>query len=243
MTGISVVILGVTLLLAMFARRHWLAVYHANSKTAPQEGLTGAQVARRILSGAGLEDVEVCEFRGMVPDHYDPSRRKVFLATRNYNGRSAAAVGVAAHEAAHALQHNDSFTPLSLRMSAVKLTQVASGLVLVGVGVALAARVLDARTGLMLVALGWGMIMVFNLTTLPVEFDASNRAKRALKKQRLVRNRKESEAVGRVLNASVLTFVGAILTSIPYLLYHLVPFFGRKPVVDDREAGKRENGG
>jgi Zn-dependent membrane protease YugP len=185
-------------------------------------------VAARVLEAGGAGDVEVKALRSSLPDHYDATRRCVFLGEANYAGTDLAAAAVAAHEAAHALQHRDSFTPLSLRLSALKLSQVASGLVLLASAAGAAAHWFPLSYGLAFTGLAWAAILAFNLGTLPVEFDASRRARALLKAQRLPPDRAGGEELGRLLWAAALLGVGAVAGSLPFLAYSLLPFMGKK---------------
>ena len=134
-------------------------------------GMTGAQAAEQILRQAGIHDVTVVPYEGMLSDHYDPVNKKLALSEGVYNSRSVAALGVAAHEAGHALQHAQAYAPLAWRMSAVKVTSFASGAMMFLPIVFSLMGLL--KLGLMFMVVGMTIIMLFNLITLPVEFDAS----------------------------------------------------------------------
>ncbi len=223
-------ILAATLIIGIFARRRFRAVYARHQLTPAACKLTGAEVARKILASGGLEDeVAVVEHRGMLMDHYDASRKRLVLSQPTYSGSSRSAMAIAAHEAAHALQHQDSFTPLSLRLSAVKMCQVLGGLMLILTVLGFLFRVLNSRTAMILLAATWGGLMIFNILTLPVEFEASRRAKKLLKKLRLIKDSEESDAVSKVLGAAPFMYVGALIGSVPFLVYNALPFLGRTP--------------
>jgi Zn-dependent membrane protease YugP len=181
-------------------------------------GLTGAQAAREILDRAGLTDVPVAEVAGHLSDHYDPTKRALFLSSDNYHGDSIAAVGVAAHEAGHALQHQAAYAMLNLRMTLVPITQFASSaymiILLAGVFLGMMKVVLPLIVGI------FAIITFFQLVTLPVEYDASARAKEQLFRLGLVREN-EREGVAKVLNAAALTYVAALISSVLTLLYYL----------------------
>jgi len=196
------------------------SAYGQFSRVGLYSGLTGAEAAREILDRAGLHDVPVREVGGHLTDHYDPTKRALCLSSDNFHGRSIAAVGVAAHEAGHALQHQVSYAPLNLRMALVPVTQFASyawvGVIILGLllGGALSAKLIWLAIGI------FSVMMFFQLITLPVEFDASKRAKEQLLSMGLVRGN-ESEGVSKVLNAAALTYVAALVSSVMTLLYYL----------------------
>lgn len=184
-------------------------------------GLTGAQAASQILRQAGIHDVEVVPYEGMLSDHYDPVHKRLALSEGVYNSRSVAALGVAAHEAGHALQHAQAYAPLTWRMSAVKITSFASGAMMF---LPIVFSLLGHMTlGLTIMCVGMAIMMLFNLITLPVEFDASNRAKAILTRSGIIRQGDEERGVNEVLNAAGLTYVAAFVTSLAYLLYYLLP--------------------
>jgi Zn-dependent membrane protease YugP len=205
------------LLLGIYAQIKLSAAYSKYLEVNTHSGLTGAQAAREILDRAGLTNVPVGEIPGHLTDHYDPSKRELLLSSENYHGRSISAVGVAAHEAGHALQQQASYALFNFRMWLVPATQVASVayavLFLVGIFLAgpLFAKVIGIIIGL------FAVTTLFQLITLPVEFDASRRAKEQLVKLGLVQG-DESVAIAKVLNAAALTYVAALVTSVLTLL-------------------------
>jgi Zn-dependent membrane protease YugP len=206
------------LLLGGYAQIKLSSTYRKYSRVGVQSGLSGAEAAREILDGAGLANVPVREVRGHLTDHYDPTKRALFLSSDNYHGTSLAAVGVAAHEAGHALQHQAAYAPLNLRMAIVPITQLASSAYL-------PILVLGAFMGLLskvvwvIVAI-FAVIALFQLITLPVEYDASRRAKEQLLRMGIVQNH-ERGAVSSVLNAAAMTYVAAMVSAMLTLLYWL----------------------
>src|SRR5206468_6997312 len=208
------------LILGIYAQIKLSANYNKYLEVGTESGRSGAEAARIILDGAGLQDVPVQEIGGHLTDHYDPMKKALFLSSENYHGRSVAAVGVAAHETGHALQHQAAYAPLNLRMMMVPATQFANyawiGLVIFGVilGGAFFAKFIWAAVGIFTV------ITLFQLVTLPVEFDASRRAKEQLFRLGLVHS-DESAAVSKVLNAAALTYVAALVSSV-FMLLRLV---------------------
>ena len=185
-------------------------------------GLTGAQAAARILQSAGITDVEIVEGQGFLGDHYDPLNKKLVLSPENYEGSSCAQVGVAAHECGHALQHQQHYAPLQIRMSAVYATQFANSAVMWVVFASVFFHLISSFVAIWIITLCFGVIMGFNLITLPVEFDASHRAKVVLQRLGIVRPGVEADAVNQTLNAAGFTYVAAFITSLLQFLYYFM---------------------
>ena len=183
-------------------------------------GLTGAETAQHILRSSGIVDVTVVPATGMMGDHYNPATKTIALTPDIYSGRSTTAVGVAAHECGHAIQHQQAYFPLQLRSAAVGLTQFSSSLLYLPF-IFMFMHVISPYTGYMVMAIGSMVIMAFNLITLPVEYDASARAKRILPQLGIIHGPAESHAVSSVLNAAALTYVAAFLVSLVNVLYYL----------------------
>jgi len=211
------------LLLGLYAQFKLTATYNRYVRQPLASGLTGAQAARVILDGAGLQQVDVQPVPGHLTDHYDPLKRALFLSAENYGGRSIAAVGVAAHEAGHALQHQAAYAPLQLRMMLVPATNFATkaAFMILGVGMLLTyIGFISVKlfAALLPFAIGaYAVVTFFQLVTLPVEYDASRRAKDQLLRHGLIDNT-ERTAVARVLNAAALTYVAGLITAVLELL-------------------------
>ena len=212
-----------TLTIGLLAQWHVKRAYARHSRTPVQSGYTGADAAHEILRQAGIANVEIVEHEELLGDHYDPLRKRLVLSRANYHGTSAAALGVAAHECGHAIQHKMAYAPLEIRMAAVGTTSFASQLVLWVPLLGLMTGLLAAQTGLLIMAAAWGILMAFNLVTLPVEFDASRRAKLVLTQMGFVQGGQERTAVNQVLNAAAWTYVAAFISSLVYFLWHLLP--------------------
>ena len=218
-----------TLAIGLLAQWHIKRVYARHSRTAVHSGYTGAETAREILRRAGITNVSIVEQEELLGDHYDPKHKRLALSSANYHGRSAAALGVAAHECGHAIQHKQAYTPLELRMAAVGVTNFASQLVMWIPLLGMFTGLLAPKVGLLIVAVAWGILMAFNLVTLPVEFDASRRAKLALAKLGFIQSGPEAAAVNQVLRAAAWTYVAAFVTSLIFFLWHLLPWLtGRR---------------
>jgi hypothetical protein len=181
-------------------------------------GMTGAEAARNILDQAGLTGMPVEEVPGQLSDHYDPTKRALFLSSDNFHGHSVAAVGVAAHEAGHALQHQQHDPMFQFRMALVPVTQFASyawmGIMVVGMFLHLFYQLLPVAVAI------FSVLTLFQLVTLPVEYDASSRAKQQLFRLGLVRE-DERAGVSKVLDAAALTYVAALVSSALQLLYYI----------------------
>lgn len=221
MTSISVLLFLGTFALSLWATWRVKAAFSKYSQVPASSGLCGAEVAQRIMMANGISDVQIVESNDLLGDHYDPLHKRLVLSSENFRGTSTAAVGVAAHETGHAIQHKMAYAPLNMRMAAAGLAGYANMAVaflpIVGFMTGL------LRPMLMIMCIAWGVIMLFNLITLPVEFDASNRAKKALVDMGFIRGPSEVAAVNRVLDAAALTYVAAFLTSLGYLLFFLLP--------------------
>jgi hypothetical protein len=209
------------ILLGLYAQMKLMSTYGKYSRIGTASGLTGAQAAREILDRAGLQNVPVEEVGGHLSDHYDPLKRALFVSSENYHGTSLAAVGVAAHEAGHALQHRDAYALLNFRMMMVPALRIASGAwaVMAVLGFILGGPFFAKFVG---VAIGIFTVMaLFNLVTLPVEYNASSRAKEQLLRLGIVRE-DERKGVDKVLGAAALTYVAALVTSLLQLAQFLL---------------------
>lgn len=206
------------LLISIWASFRVKGTFNRFSRVGTASGLTGAQVARMILDRNGLHEVPVERTAGRLSDHYDPGRRTLRLSPDVHDHSSVAAVGVAAHEAGHALQHQQHYVPLFLRNTIAPVAAVTSNLsfFLIMIGVFINALGL-MRIGVVLFSVG----VVFTLITLPVEFNASSRARVILAEYGVV-SHSEAEGVNKVLGAAAMTYVAAALAAVTQLLYFLL---------------------
>ena len=189
-------------------------------------GMTGAQAAERILHSAGIYDVQVRHISGELNDHYDPRNKTLSLSDSTYGSASVAAVGVAAHECGHAIQHQKQYAPLSVRSAIVPLANFGSfaawPLIVIGL-------FFTSSTGSFLINIGilcFSFAVLFQLVTLPVEFNASNRAVRILGSTGIL-GQEELKGTRKVLGAAALTYVAGAAASILQLLRLLILFGGR----------------
>jgi Zn-dependent membrane protease YugP len=212
--------IGPALLLGLWAQMKVRSTYAAaQQEPAP---LSGAAAARHILDSAGLNGVEIEEVPGELTDHYDPSAKVLRLSSANYRTRSLAAVGIAAHEAGHAIQDAHAYAPLVIRNAAVPVANFggSGGLLLAGLGFLMQAPFLF-WLGILL----FSGVVFFQLVNLPVEFDASNRAKQQLVMLGIVPTQ-QMGSVNSVLNAAAWTYVAGTLQSVLTLLYYVSLFSG-----------------
>jgi Zn-dependent membrane protease YugP len=203
----------------------WLkSTYGRFARVPNTSGLSGAEVAKAILRANGLHDVKVEAVQGMLSDHYDPRTRTVRLSVENYRNASVAGMAVAAHEVGHAIQHAQAYAPLQVRTALVPVASIGAnfGPWLVIIGFLIGAMGL-AQIGLIL----FGAAVLFQLVTLPIEFDASNRAMRQLTQMGLV-TPNDSGGARMVLNAAAMTYVAALAASLAYLLYYLSIFLAHR---------------
>ncbi|HUB87514.1 MAG TPA: zinc metallopeptidase [Verrucomicrobiae bacterium] len=207
------------LLLGIWAQVKLHHAYGKYSRVPVESGMTGAQAAREILDQAGLVNVPVVEIPGRLSDHYDPTKRALFLSSDNFRGRTVAAVGVAAHESGHALQHQVGYGLFNFRMAIVPVTQFAS---MAYMGIFFAGFIFQSlfSTFVTIAIVLFAVMTLFQLVTLPVEYDASRRAKEQLFRLGLV-HEDERTGVAKVLDAAALTYVAALVSSVLQLLYLL----------------------
>jgi Zn-dependent membrane protease YugP len=217
-----------TLLLGMLASARVRMAYNKYSKVRASSGLTGAQVAQRILDVNDIRDVTIHSTEGHLTDHYDPINRRLVLSEENYHGTSVAALGVAAHEAGHAIQHKQLYAPLQWRMAAVGITGIASNAVMWVPLIGLVGGFIPYKLAITIMALGFGIIMLFQLVTLPVEFDATARAKKALAATGAVAPGAEFNAMSSVLSAAALTYVAAFISSLAYFLFYILQMLNHR---------------
>jgi Zn-dependent membrane protease YugP len=212
-------LIGVPLVLGLYAQMRVSSAFGKYKKVAATSGVTGAQAAREILAAAQIHDVEVREINDMLGDHYDPIKKRLCLSSDVFRTPSVAALGIAAHEAGHAIQHARAYAPLKWRMAIVPVTQFASQILpLVIIG-----GFMFQITGLItLGVICYGVLALFQLITLPVEFDASKRAKVILQQMGMVQPGGEAAGVNTVLNAAALTYVAAFVAALGNLVYLLM---------------------
>jgi Zn-dependent membrane protease YugP len=207
------------LLLSLWASFRTKSAFKKYSQVRTMRGLTGAQAAQEMLRGAGIQDVQVVATGGMLTDHYNPANKTLNLSEGVYASNSVAAVGVACHEAGHALQHAAGYKPLWLRSALVPTANIGSslGYIVMMLGLFLLHNQQVVLFGAML----FSCVLAFQVVTLPVEFNATARAKRSAVDLGIVMPQ-EREGMDRVLNAAALTYVAAVVSTLMTLLYYLM---------------------
>lgn len=207
-------------ILALYAQIRVSSAYSKNARIGSRGQITGREAAHAVMEHAGVTGVEITETTGHLTDHYDPLNKRLVLSSENFRGTSLAALGVAAHEAGHAIQHKEGYAMLQARMALVPTTQFVSKILpFVILGSFFFVRGL---TGLVLdvAIICYAVLTLFQLITLPVEFDASRRAKTQLVELGIL-DRDEMPGVNETLNAAALTYVAAFVGALLNLLYLL----------------------
>ena len=213
------------MLLALLAQ-WWVSSAYKKMSQVPAR-LSGAEAARRILDANGMYDVPIEQTPGHLSDHYDPSAKVVRLSPEVYSGHSMSSVGIAAHEVGHAIQDARSYAPLVIRNLAVPIatfgSSMASIFILAAFGLMMAGLSKLGMTAMLVAIFGFGAIMFFQLINLPVEFNASSRAKDQLVGLGLI-SPHELPYVSNVLNAAAMTYVAATLQSVAQVAYYVIQF-------------------
>ena len=212
------------LLLSLWASWRTRSAFKKYSKVRTLSGLTGAQAAQRLLDVAGIKDVEIVPTRGTLSDHYNPLTKKLALSEPVYGTNSVAAVGVACHEAGHAIQHARHYAPLWVRSLLVPTANIGSSLGYFMMLIGLFLLYMETGVGPIVFWIGvilFSAVLLFQVVTLPVEFDASSRAKRLAFEHGIVMAQ-ERDGMAKVLNAAALTYVAAAVSTLMTLAYFLL---------------------
>ena len=209
-------------ILGLVAQMKVKSAYKKYSAVPNARGLTGAAAAQAVLSHYGITDVRIEHVSGKLTDHYSPNEKVIRLSDGVYSGRSVAAVGIACHEAGHAAQHAEGYVPFCNFGSRY-------GILIAVIGMALAALSNMSAIGEIMVYVGlalYGLVAVFQLVTLPVEFNASRRAMAVIESDSVLYDENEREGARKVLTAAAMTYVAALATSVANLLYYIIRFTG-----------------
>lgn len=206
------------LALSLWASWRTHAAFKKYSQVRTLRGLTGAQAAQEMLRGAGITDVQVVPTNGFLSDHYNPANRTLALSEATYASNSVAAVGVACHEAGHAIQHAEGYKPMWLRSTLVPTANLGSS---AGYLVMLGGLLFHSAHLIYFGALLFSAVLLFQIVTLPVEFDATARAKRLAVETGVVLPQ-ERQGMDKVLNAAAMTYVAAVVSTLMTLLYYLL---------------------
>ncbi|TWU18207.1 zinc metallopeptidase [Allorhodopirellula heiligendammensis] len=209
-------------LLGLYAQWKVKSAFAAMSEVPAR--MSGATAARRMLDSSGLQSVAIEQVPGKLSDHYDPRAKVLRLSSDVFNGHSMASLGVACHEAGHAFQDAQGYAPLVIRNMAVPAASFGSG---IGATLLFVGAIFALKPLMWIGVIGFSAVVFFQLVNLPVEFDASNRAREHLVSGGLI-TAQEEPYVAKVLNAAALTYVAATLQSIMTLAYYLFILLGRR---------------
>lgn len=225
---IWIALLIVPMLFGFYAQMKIRSAYEKNCQVGSRGGITGREAAEAVIRSAGITDVKIIEVPGELTDHYNPMTKELALSAHNYHGSSLAALGVAAHEAGHAIQHKVGYSMMTIRQTMAPATQIAAGVsnfVMIA-GIFLISSAIGG-TLLMVGAVALAVICLFQFVTLPVEFDASRRAKEQLVGLGIL-DRDEMSGVNETLDAAALTYVAAFVAALGSLLHILLMLSGRR---------------
>ena len=217
--------------ISMLAAARVKSTFHRFAQVGVRTGMTGAQAAARVAAAGGAQDVTIERHQGFLSDHYDPRTRTLRLSPEVYDGRSVSSIAVAAHEAGHAIQHVQAYAWLGFRSKMVPVASIGSRLWIIPfmLGAVLTASGGGMGQALMVVGVAlFGAMVLFQLVTLPVEFDASNRAKAVLASTGIVTTAEEATGVENVLGAAAMTYVAAAAGSLLQLAYLLMQVMGAR---------------
>ena len=206
------------LALSLWASFRTKSAFNKYSKVPSATGYSGARAAQLLLDRAGIGDVRVVRTHGFLSDHYNPVNKTLALSEKVYDSASLAAIGVATHEAGHAIQHARNYAPLWLRSMLVPTVNIGStvGYIVMALGLFMA-----SQNMVLVGAVLFSAVLLFQIVTLPVEFDASRRAKQLVVEQGII-SPYERQGVDRVLNAAAMTYVAAAVSTLFTLLYFLL---------------------
>lgn len=219
-----IIYIALLMIIPLWAQSKVKKTYNKYSKVATSSQMTGAQVARKVLDDNGLYDVRIEETKGKLSDHYDPRKKVVRLSSDNYHGYSQAAAAIAAHEVGHAIQDAEKYAFLRFRSTLFPLANTGSNLSFI----LIIAGILLQASNLILVGIVFmSFAVLFQLVTLPVEFDASNRAMTQLVSTGIIRNNEE-RSTKKVLNAAAMTYVAAAMVAVAELIRFILIFVASK---------------
>ncbi|MCS6243333.1 MAG: zinc metallopeptidase [Opitutus sp.] len=218
-------------LFGLYAQMRVHGAYNKNVQIPSRGRITGREAADAVMRSAGITNVEIVEVPGQLTDHYDPIHRRLALSELNYNGTSLAALGVAAHEAGHAIQHKVGYSMMTVRQTIAPATQIAAGVsnyvIMAGILMLTFLKGFGSLgySLLMIGAVALAVIVLFQLVTLPVEFDASRRAKKQLVTLGIL-DKDEIKGANETLDAAALTYVAAFVAALGSLLHVVMMLMG-----------------
>lgn len=212
------------MILALYAQFKVTSTYKKFSEVRNVRGITGAQAAAQVLSFYGINDVQIRPIGGNLTDNYNPRTKVLSLSQANYSGTSIAAVGVACHEVGHAIQHSTDYYPIKVRSALVPVTNIGSK---AGIPLALLGAFLGISPLITIGLMLYSLVAIFQFVTLPVEFNASNRAIKAIEEMGLLYE-DETQSAQKVLSAAALTYVASLVVSLANLLRLFLRFNNRR---------------
>jgi len=225
------VLIIIPFLFGLYAQMRVHSAYNKNVQILSRGRITGREAADAVMRSAGITNVEIVQVPGQLSDHYDPIHRRLALSELNYNGTSLAALGVAAHEAGHALQHKEGYAMMNIRQTIAPATQIAAGVsnyvIIAGILLLSYLRNPFGYNLLVIGAIALGVVVLFQLVTLPVEFDASRRAKKQLVTLGIL-DEDEIKGANETLDAAGLTYVAAFVAALGSLLHILMILSGSR---------------
>jgi Zn-dependent membrane protease YugP len=222
--GAYLIYFAFLLIIPLWAQSKVKSTYRKYSKKATSSRMSGAQVARQILDDNGLYDVQIEEVKGVLSDHYDPRKKVVRLSSNNYHGHSMAAAAVSAHEVGHAIQDAENYAFLKFRTSLVPLASFGSN---TAMWIIIAGIIFTASNLILIGIIFMAFAVLFQIVTLPVEFNASSRAMDQLVATGIIQNNEERETK-KVLDAAALTYVAAALVAVAELMRFVLIFLGSR---------------
>ncbi len=228
---VPLLLFALVLALTLYGRSKYRTAYDEELKNHARPGVTGERLARRILERAGVEGVEIAIGRGPMPDFYDPARKRLTLARQHFHGTTFSALGIAAHEAGHALQHSENFRPLLWRVSAIRATMFLS---LPLLAFSILALVIPGKIGVFAMVGGWGLLAVYNLITMPTETDATHRSWAIIREMqpKPFRNIDERIGVKRMMRAAAAAYIEGIFSMLSWIAGWLLPWWKKHTVPD-----------
>lgn len=225
---------ALTLIVTLYGRSKYRRIYDEEMKNLSPSGLTGEALARRILEASGIDDVEVVRGMGLFADFYNPDRKRLSLAPQHFGGSTYSALGVAAHEVGHAIQQREGYHPLRWRISAVKASMYLTlPLVLIGGGM-----MAVSKAGVFMLVISWTLLSGYNLVTMPIELDASERSKKVLRNIKPFANYDERVGVEKVMRVAPAAYIEGLFTVVSWLGSLVLPHLGSDEAADDKKEEK-----
>ncbi|MFK5924907.1 MAG: zinc metallopeptidase [Verrucomicrobiota bacterium] len=235
---IFLLLFGLTLALTLYGRGKYRTIYDEEIKNLSPSGLTGEKLARQILQASGINDVEVVKsgglFGGLFADFYDPERKRLSLAPQHFSASTYSALGIAAHEAGHAIQQQQGYHPLRWRISAVKASMFLT-LPLVLAGTLMVVMPAMGKSGVFFLVVSWTILSAYNLGTMPIELDASERSKKVLRRIKPFANYDERVGVEKMMRVAPAAYIEGFFTSLSWLGSLILPHLGSSDSGDDKK--------